>query len=149
MLFTSLSCIQLLLSNAGFDLLTTSKEGSSVSLEFGWYGKEEVDLAKAGVDIIVQTLSVNLLATELRLKRTAKQEHLNNEQAFASAIPTLLNFAATLPANGENYEQTKVAIELRCRCYRLASQYYLWISRCTNDALASAQGERLGIEYLH
>ena len=130
-------------------MLTTSKEGSSVSLEFGWYGKEEVDLAKAGVDIIVQTLSVNLLATELRLKRTAKQEHLNNEQAFASAIPTLLNFAASLPANDGNYEQTKVAIELRCRCYWLASQYYLWISRCTNDALASAQGERLGIEYLH
>lgn len=94
---------------------------------------------------IPSTLAVNLLASELRFKRVTKQENSSDAPSLASAIPTLLKFAS----DGDfDDSQRHTTMQLRCRCYWLACEYYFWLSRCSNDSFISADGERVGMDHL-
>ncbi|KAL3790740.1 hypothetical protein HJC23_010019 [Cyclotella cryptica] len=137
-----------------FDLLTSRCEES---VEAGcnpmWYRKETNDFVDTNTDFSLEILAVNLLTAELRLKRAEYQgtEHdLRNDAALlASLVPALLQFAVSIsPIHGVSKNKCRFN-ELECRCYWLASGYYFWLGHCSSDPLASADGERLGMEYIN
>lgn len=130
----------------GFDLLAFEKEGYLFSdSDSSWYGNEEPN--GMNEKCIYETIAVNLLSAELRLKRTSKRENATDAQTLASAIPTLLKFVTLLPTEGKG-DQMRTSIELSCRCHWLGCEYYFWLSRSSNDSLVSVDAERLGLECL-
>ena len=116
-----------------------------------WYGPEAFE-EEANLDRSRQILAVNLLNAELRVKRfesrdVGSQEHQEDSDALAFIVPNLLQFlSAMFPLEDET--EKACLLRLKCRCFWLATRYYLWVGRCSNDASFSKAAEDFGLEYL-
>lgn len=130
--------------------MTTGKGGSIADAEsnFVWYGNDESSSFVMDAGDILQIFAVNLLASELRFKIVSRDDcsSSSDAQILASAIPILIKFDSSIITNCKEHKDIDMIIELRCRCYWLICQYYLWLSRCNDDTLGV--GEKLGMEYL-
>lgn len=131
--------------SVGFGLLMADNVGDC-EICFPWYGHEELTIVST--KCIYQEFAVNLLFAELSFKRTTKKEAISDAQSLASIISSLLKFVVAMPTE-DNDVQMKTKVELSCRCYWLACEYYFWLSRRSNDSLLSADSERLAMESLN
>ena len=120
-----------------------------------WYGEETLDTLKKSrelsgdLELALEVLAVNLLNGELRFKRCdiGSPEHQEESDKLAFIIPSLLQFLSTVSQYSHGLGLN--LLQLRCRCYWLASSYHLWISRCSNDTFISKAAEDLGLEFLN
>ena len=118
-----------------------------------WYGQETFKETGNNLQAALPVLAVNLLNAELRLKRCeshdiGSEEHQEDADVLAFMIPQLLMFVQAMLSNNGNGTQ-QVMLQLQCRCYWLASTYYLWIGRCCNDASIAKDAEDAGFDYLN
>ena len=135
----------------GFDMMIATAERNSVLMP--WYGQETFEETGNNLQVALPVLAVNLLNAELRLKRCeshdiGSEEHQDDADILAFMIPQLLMVVQAMLSNTENGTQQEM-LELQCRCYWLASTYYLWIGRCCNDASIAKDAEDAGFDYLN
>lgn len=65
-------------------------------------------------------------------------------EVLAFMVPTLVNFSSAISQSGAGYR----FVELECRCNLLASTYYLWLGRNSNDTEVSISADEYGMECL-
>ena len=126
-----IDCFNMMIANAG---------RSSELLP--WYGPFDLGSTKVAEDVH-PFVAVNLLYAELLLKRCesydiGSDEHQVDSDILAFMVPKLISFP-----------QMAQTVELQCRCYWLASTYYLWIGRCSNDASIAKEADDMGLDWLH
>ena len=110
-----------------------------------WYGTE------TSADLSV--FAVNLLHAELVFKRcvshdNGSQEHQEDSDVLSFVVPNLLSLMQTGSRLDRSEDRGMQILEVQCRCFWLASSYYLWIGRCSDDASTSKTAENLGLLYL-
>lgn len=109
-----------------------------------WYGVETFN------DLSV--VAVNLLHAELLFKRSESQDFGSQEDerdlgALSFVVNHLLTLLPTI-SRIDRSESKSMVVELKCRCLWLATSYYLWTSRCSNDASISKSDAVFGLECL-
>jgi hypothetical protein len=135
----------------GFDMMISIAERNAASTpRYGttfipWYG------AETSTDVSV--LAVNLLHAELVFKRCeshdiGSQEYQEDSDVLAFVVPNLLSLMRTSSQLDRSEDIGMRILEVQCRCFWLASSYYLWVSRCSNDASTSKTAEEFGLQYL-
>ena len=135
----------------GFDAMVACSKRNME--ETPWYGPESYEDANGNQELALQTLAVNLLNAELLLKRCESHDigshgHEEDSDVLAYMVPNLLQYGTMITQTEVSNNANKNILQLQCRFFWLASLYYTWISRYTNDASVSKEAEDLGLRYL-
>lgn len=138
----------------GFNVLT-STAGRQTEL-MPWYGEDSLDEI-SNLPATLSILAVNLLNAELRFKRSETYDIGSDEQqedsdVLAFVIPKLVQLVeaiqSQLDTSADNDTKHQL-LELQCRCYWLASTYYLQSGRICNESSIAKAAEDLGLDYLN
>lgn len=131
-------------------MISTAERNTSLTPWYGnaftsWYGEESsADLS---------AIAVNLLHAELVFKRcefydVGSREHQEDSDTLSFLVPSLLSLMPTIfRLDCSDGRGTQIR-EVLCRIFWLASSYYSWIGRCSNDASTSKIAEGFGLQYL-
>ena len=134
----------------GFNMISTAERNTAFTPWYGtaftpWYG------AESSADLSV--IAVNLLHAELLFKRCefhdiGSWEHQDDSDVLSFVVPNLLALMPTTSRSDSSDDRGAQIREVQCRIFWLASSYYLWIGRSSNDASTSKTAEGLGLQYL-
>ena len=131
----------------GFDMIISSVKRNAASTP--WYGTPFTPWYGTETSADLSVFAVNLLHAELIFKRcesndTGSQKHREDSDVLAFVVPHLLSLMQTVSRLNGSEGRGMQILEVQCRCFWLASSYYLWIGRCSDDASTSKTAEDLG-----
>jgi len=120
-----------------------------------WYGEDSLDEI-SNLPATLSILAVNLLNAELRFKRSEAYDIGSDEQqegsdVLAFMIPKLVQLVEAMQSQIDSSldnDTNQQLLELQCRCYWLASAYYLQSGRICNESSIAKAAEDLGLDYL-
>jgi len=121
-----------------------------------WYGEDSLD-ETSDLPAALSVLAVNLLNAELRFKRSETYDIGSDEQqeysdVLAFIIPKLVQLVEAIQSqldSSTDNDTNDQLLGLRCRCYWLASAYYLQSGRICNESSIAKAAEDLGLDYLN
>jgi len=121
-----------------------------------WYGEDSLDEI-SNLPATLSILAVNLLNAELRFKRSeaydiGSDEMQEDSDVLAFMIPKLVQLVEEIQSHLDSpteHDTNQQSLELQCRCYWLASTYYLQSGRICNESSIAKAAEDLGLDYLN
>jgi hypothetical protein len=132
-------------------MISTAERNTSLT---PWYGTAFTPRYGGESSADLSAIAVNLLYAELVFKRCefydiGSREHQEDSDVLSFVVPNLLSLMPTTTRldRSDGSRGTHI-FEIQCRIFWLASSYFSWIGRCSNDASTSKIAEGFGLEYL-
>jgi hypothetical protein len=142
----------LFLIQLGFGILLACN-ATHAAINPSWCGKDKFVPTDKNTYLGIETLAMNLLSTELRM-RTCERHGIkvvsfnDNVQAVRTNIPHLLQYSEAIMQCDMDITMKCLVTAMQTRCYWLAGIFYVWWSRHTTDLSDVKELEILSLEFI-
>lgn len=128
------------------------RSGSHQGLEPSWYGTRNFR-GDGNIREYIEVFSINLLNAELRLRMCERVAFGNNGYdddgtVVAVLVPVLLSIANELEIKFLTIEHDREWLSLKARLHWLASGFYFWWGRASQNIRESREAESRGLEHI-